>query len=404
MFNHFNKSRIHDNHDRVSVGNIKSTKSCLHILSEKGKFELTMDLLNMIKNSTRRSEFLKATVLTDLDGRRPRYLASIHLAAFHGHKKLVELFLENGIDVDTCTNKKDTPLMWAVCGNHVETVRLLIKHKANLKLQNDKDATPLMLAIRYGFTELVGVLLNGEQAEVGHDDNDDDDCKMGSENKVHANVGYDCKMGLEKPILLVLLNGEQTEVGHDDNDDDDDDCKMGSENKVHANVGYDCKVGLEKPIVLAAALGHKKIVSKLLDCRFASNAKISHGMTALMVAASEGHDDVVKLLVHRGRKDELEVVDKIGNTALLHASRAGNLSTMGMLVHHGASIDARNRLGETVWHHAIWRDDCDDGDDFLRAVAVLYRRAKRIDGRDMKFAKGCSPLQVYHIFYYPHLL
>ena len=334
MFNHFNKSRIHDNHDRVSVGNIKSTKSCLHILSEKGKFELTMDLLNMIKNSTRRSEFLKATVLTDLGGKRPRYLASIHLAAFHGHKKLVELFLENGIDVDTCTNKKDTPVMWAVCGNHVETVRLLIKHKANLKLQNDKDATPLMLAIRYGFTELVGVLLNG-------------DCNKGA--------------------------------------------------------GYDCKMGLEKPIVLAAALGHKEIVSKLLDCRFASNAKISHGMTALMVAASEGHDDVVKLLVHRGRKDELEVVDKIGNTALLHASRAGNLSTMGMLVHHGASIDARNRLGETVWHHAIWRDDCDDGDDFLRAVAVLYRRAKRIDGRDMKFAKGCSPLQVYHI-YYSHLL
>ena len=306
---------------------------------------MTKILLKKTTNDeTRRSNVLKDTVLTDLDGKRPHYLASIHLAAFHGHTELVKLFLDNDIDVNTRTDEKDTPVMWALYGyhvetgyHHVETVRLLIKHEANLKLQNDKDATPLMLAIRYGFTELVGDLLDRKRTKDGRDD------------------------------------------------------------------GNDCKMGLEKPIVLAAALGHKEIVSKLLDCRFASNAKISHGMTALMVAAIEGNDDVVDLLVHRGRKDELEVVDKSGNTALLHASRAGNLSTMDMLVYHGASIDARNRLGETVWHHAIWRDDCDDGDDFLRAVAVLYRRAKRIDGRDMKFAKGCSPLQVYHI-YYPHLL
>ena len=114
-----------------------------------------------------------------------------------------------------------------------------------------------------------------------------------------------------------------------------------------------------------------------------------------MAAASEGNDDVVELLVARGGLEELDKVDASGNTALLHAARAGNVATMRALVERGASIDVQNRLGETVWHHAIRRDD---GDDLLRAVAALYRRAKRIDRRrTIQFANGRSPLQVGYV-------
>jgi len=98
------------------------------------------------------------------------------------------------------------------------------------------------------------------------------------------------------------------------------------------------------------------------------------------------------VLVSHDGLEELDRVDASGNTALLHAARAGNVSTMSVLINHGASVDAQNKLGETVWHYAIRRDD---GDDFLCAVAVLYRGAKRCDARQlMTFADGCSPLQV----------
>jgi len=118
-------------------------------------------------------------------------------------------------------------------------------------------------------------------------------------------------------------------------------------------------------------------------------------MTALMAAASEGNDDVVELLVARGGTEELDRVDASGNTALLHAARAGNVSTMRTLISHGASVDVQNKLGETIWHYAIRRDD---GDEFLRAVAALYRRSKRFDRRRlMKFADGRSPLQVCRV-------
>jgi len=46
---------------------------------------------------------------------------------------------------------------------------------------------------------------------------------------------------------------------------------------------------------LASALGHTQIVRDLLDHGADISTTITHGMTALMAAASEGNDDVVKV-------------------------------------------------------------------------------------------------------------
>ena len=65
---------------------------------------------------------------------------------------------------------------------------------------------------------------------------------------------------------------------------------------------------------------------------------------------------------------------------------------MNQLVMHGASIDAQNKLGETVWHYAIRQDE----DTLLKAIAGLYRKSKVSDPgtRTIKFAAGRNPLQV----------
>ena len=49
------------------------------------------------------------------------------------------------------------------------------------------------------------------------------------------------------------------------------------------------------PLVLAAALGHTQIVRDLLDHNADVSTTTTHEMTALMAAASEGNDDVVKV-------------------------------------------------------------------------------------------------------------
>jgi len=52
------------------------------------------------------------------------------------------------------------PVLWAARGNHVDTARLLIRRGADLRLENDKGSTPLYWAVRYGFVELVRVLID----------------------------------------------------------------------------------------------------------------------------------------------------------------------------------------------------------------------------------------------------
>jgi len=51
-------------------------------------------------------------------------------------------------------------------GNHVDTVRLLIGRGADLRLENDKGSTPLYWAVRYGFAQLVRVLLDEGRVDV----------------------------------------------------------------------------------------------------------------------------------------------------------------------------------------------------------------------------------------------
>jgi hypothetical protein len=162
-------------------------------------------LLERLTSATRRSDLLNAVVLTELEGQRPRHLASIHLASLKGHTDLVELFLDQGVDVNWTNNKNDTPVLWAARGNHIDTVRLLISRGANLHLENDKGSTPLYWAVRYGFVDLVRLLV----AEG------------------HANVHQRRKLGLVTPIVLASALGHRDIV----------ECYSITEQNVKARVG-----------------------------------------------------------------------------------------------------------------------------------------------------------------------
>ena len=257
----------------------------------------------------------------ELEGQRPRHLGSMHIAALKGHKRLIELFHELGVDINITNNKNDTPVLWAARGNHIETVRYLIANGANLQLENDKGSTPLYWAVRYGYTELVEIL---------------------------AREGK-------------------------------------------ANVRQERKLGLVAPIILASALGYHETVKVLLENGADANVKIRHDQTALHVAAAEGTNQVVEVLLKSGNVD-VDHGDCNGNTAILFATKAGNIGTMKLLADHGANLDCKNKMGQSIWDFAMLIAD----KNFLKAVAQLYRRAKRFTKADRKllFAIGKTPLHV----------
>ena len=69
------------------------------------------------------------------------------------------------------------------------------------------------------------------------------------------------------------------------------------------------------------------------------NAKNKDGETALMLASSEGHLEMVKLLVENGADY---------TNALRLASREGHLEIVKLLIENGANINAKDNDGETA--------------------------------------------------------
>jgi len=63
----------------------------------------------------------------------------------------------------------------------------------------------------------------------------------------------------------------------------------------------------------------------------------SDGWTALIWAASNGHEAVMKLLVEHSAP--VDSKDNYGRTALLHAAQNGHEAVVRLLLEHGAAVD-----------------------------------------------------------------
>lgn len=134
---------------------------------------------------------------------------------------------------------------------------------------------------------------------------------------------------------------------------------------------------------LASTEGHTDVVEVLLRRRADIHVTDMDGQTALHVAAREGHADVAQLLlayqaridartharrtplhlaVREGQIDviklllnsraDINVVDEHGLTPLHFAARFGYINTTKLLLRHNADIEVRDKSGKTALDHA----------------------------------------------------
>jgi ankyrin repeat protein len=77
-------------------------------------------------------------------------------------------------------------------------------------------------------------------------------------------------------------------------------------------------------------------------------------------AAKRGDDAaVLDALQDKSKGIDVNKADSLGETALHWASRAGWLSTVKILVEHGAFLDTQDKLGETALHKAVFKNRVD---------------------------------------------
>ena len=129
---------------------------------------------------------------------------------------------------------------------------------------------------------------------------------------------------------------------------------------------------------LAAQNGHESVVGLLLDRRASINATDKDRQTPLHLAALNGNESVVGLLLDRGAS--LNAPDR--QTPLHLAARRGHESVVGLLLDRGASVNATDKDRQTPLHFAAV-----NGNESV--VGLLLDRGASIDATTKK---GQTPL------------
>jgi prepilin-type N-terminal cleavage/methylation domain-containing protein len=115
-------------------------------------------------------------------------LTPLHFAAENGHKKVVELLIAKGADVNVKVEDEiETPLHSAASRGHKEIVELLIAEGADVNAKDCADGTPLDAAQKKGIADL----LRKYGGKTGYEDyyeelEHDDGGKTGEELKAAA--------------------------------------------------------------------------------------------------------------------------------------------------------------------------------------------------------------------------
>ena len=128
-----------------------------------------------------------------------------------------------------------------------------------------------------------------------------------------------------------------------------------------ANVNARSKFG--DTAIMAAALSGQLAVVRTLRTRGAELD--GAGWTALIYAATGGHDAIVTYLLGEGAR--INAQSPNGTTALMMAVREGRMSTAELLMAKGADVNVRNQNGASALDWALRNNDKD--------LAARLRRA-----------------------------
>ena len=117
---------------------------------------------------------------------------------------------------------------------------------------------------------------------------------------------------------------------------------------------------------MAASQGHERVVDLLLQRGAEINLQSSAGYTALMLAAFHGHERVVELLLRRGAEINLQKSD--GVTALMNAAYLNRPAVVRRLLRAGADTVARGASGKTALQQAKEKDNAECVEAFKKHV------------------------------------
>ncbi len=209
-----------------------------------------------------------------------------------------KILLEYKADVNIRTSTGNTAFLAACVGQaQTEMVRIMLQYKGDPLVVNNRKENSLLLASTYGDTSLARLLINSgvDINEKGLDDFTALFLAIKSLNK--------------EMVLWLLANG------------------------AYVNVKDSYKA---TPLSYAVITGDPEMIKALLPKATGIDEQDIDGMTILMWAIYNEHDNpaVIQALLEKGAT--LHLKDNRGNTALAWALKKGNTATVALLRKAGA--------------------------------------------------------------------
>lgn len=232
--------------------------------------------------------------------------APIWVAAARGHTDVLRALLETGRADPNWADAYNTTALWiAAERGHGRAARVLLDFGADPLVEDVDGKTPVARAARGGELEIMRAFIQRDAA-----------CATYRSSNSWTPLMYAAEGGRIDVVQLLLEAGANTSPEDDE--------------------------GSGTPLFWAAYAGRAAVVEMLLSNGSQADINTPHASqrTPLMVAASCGHEDVVRQLLDAGA--DVDSVNNSGMTALALAVKGRNAGTAAMLLAAGADPNRKD--------------------------------------------------------------
>jgi ankyrin repeat protein len=378
-------------------------ETAIHIAAKKGQEHVLRWLLRQRLDSTIEDSEGQTALHSSMNGGRENAV------------KVMEILLQNGADVNHTDHKGRTALHRAVEKDAVAVVRMLLESGADITLRDNDGQTALQRAGIYGHKAVLKIIeemrgiadpKSSATAQLYDAVENNDEVLVQQLLDAGADVTASNSQGMTA-LYIAARRGCNSIVRHllDSGADATARTKdlgydLGN-TAIHVAASHHHMTTLEllldncadieaknmfgKTVLhKAAGEGHVEVVSKLLEKGICIDTKARDGETALYdavfhgqrtmvefllsegadantnsddhaaldLAAMEGLDDIVRLLLDAGADPTFKTQQM--TTALHQASRTGRINIVQMLIDNAADPRVQDSRGHTPLHQTLW--------------------------------------------------
>ncbi|MBN3896996.1 MAG: ankyrin repeat domain-containing protein [Nostoc sp.] len=299
--------------------------------------------------------------------------SALLIAAYRGHKDIVELLVAAGASVDVVDGSGETPLHKASSEGHRDVVELLITNGAQIDAETKDGCTSLYLAAWNQHREIAQFLLDCGavmQPEIAVMLGDIELVKHYLDSGLDVNSFLVKGLNKEESWLIAAIMGRNKNL-------------IELLLNCGANVNEKMKSKNVSPLHRASATGCLDICELLIDHGADVNALGEHGKTPLHLATQLGHQNITELLLDCGAN--VNALDESKSSPLFEAARHHDLSVAESLLDHGAEV---NLIDNESWTPLL-RAFQHSGNDEIVRVLVAYGADVNVRG-----LRGESPLHL----------